>query len=53
MRSIALAALVALSTAASAMALPSMPLPDLTFPAPDGDVTQGCTDLIGGVTTCE
>ncbi len=53
MRSVALAALLVVSTGAAAMALPTFSLPDLTFPAPTGDVTQGCSNLATGEIVCE
>lgn len=53
MKSVALAALFALS-AGTAMAFPSMPLPDLTFPAPsDGGASQGCSSIATGKIVCE
>lgn len=53
MRSIALAALFALS-ASSVMAFPSMPFPDLSFPEPtDGGVSQGCSSISTGKIVCE
>ncbi len=53
MRSVALAALLVLSTSAAALAFPTISLPDLSFPAPSGDVTQGCSNLATGDIVCE